>query len=340
MALVLSLDNGLRITGVPFVLDASRPERFAFVSHAHADHCGRHQKILCTAPTAELAGLRFGKADAVALPVGKAVEIDGLLLELFHAGHVLGSAQIMMMVDGVRILYTGDLKPAGGKTTPAAPAPACDILIIEATYGRPEYVFPPTADVVETLISAIKRAFVRGLTPVLLAYGLGKAQEAIASLADQGFRFACHRLIHDVVEIYRKYGVSLPGAELFNADRLDGKVVVLPPGMPKGREWKFIKNPYTIFLSGWALNQARRRAAVDLTLPLSDHADYSELIEFVAQTGAPRIYTFHGFPTLALRLQEQGLAARHLEKKDAVELLTGRDARPGATYDLFDRRAK
>ena len=166
--------------------------------------------------------------------------------------------------------------------------------------------------------------------------GRTNREEVIALLADQGFTFACHRLIYDMVTIYRKYGVPLTEAELFNADRLQGKVVVLPPGMPKSREWKFIKNPYTIFLSGWALDQARRRAAVDLTLPLSDHADYPRLIEFITQTKAPRVYTFHGFPTLALRLREQGLTARHLEKKDTIELMTGRDARPGASYDLFN----
>jgi putative mRNA 3-end processing factor len=339
MATVLSLNNGLRITGVPFVLDASRPERFAFASHAHADHCSRHRKILCTPATAELARLRFGKTDYVTLRVGEVAEIDNVTVELFDAGHVLGSAQIMMIVEGKRILYTGDLKPAGGRTTPPAPTPACDILIIEVTYGRPEYVFPSTEKAVEMLVSTIKRAFVRGLTPVLLAYGLGKAQEVMALLEDQGFTFACHRLIHDLVKIYRRYGVPLPGAELFAADRLAGKIVVLPPGMSKCREWKFIKNPYTIFLSGWALDSARR-PAVDVTLPLSDHADYPQLIEFIAGTGARTVYTFHGFPELSHQLRENGLTSRHLERKDVIDLLTGDNARPGAMYDLFGQRAK
>lgn len=339
MALILSLDNGLRIAGVPFVLDASRPEPFAFASHAHADHCGRHHKILSMPATAELARLRFGKADYIELPVNEPVEIEGVAVELFDAGHVLGSAQIMMTVAGRRILYTGDVKPLGGKTTPPATTPACDILIIEATYGRPEYVFPPVDQVVEKLVSTIKRTFVRGLTPVLLAYGLGKAQEVMALLADQGFCFACHRLIYDIVEVYRRHGVPLSGAELFSADRMQDKVVVLPPGMPKSREWKFITNPYTIFLSGWALDRARRSSSVDVILPLSDHADYPQLIDFVGKTGARTVYTHHGFPEFSLRLRERGLTSRHLEKRDSIDLLTGHPAGPGAAYDLFNRPA-
>jgi Cft2 family RNA processing exonuclease len=333
--MILSLQNGLRISGVPFVLDAVRPERFAFASHAHADHCGRHHRILCTTATAELACARFGRTETITPEIGQTIEIEGIQVTLFDAGHVLGSAQILLVIDGHRVLYTGDVKPAGGKTTPPAAAPACDTLIIEATYGRPGYVFPPVEQTVDLLVTTIKRVFVRGLTPVLLAYGLGKAQEAMALLAQQGFAFACHRLIYDAVLIYRAHGIPLAGAELFSPQKLRDKVVVMPPGVPQSREWRQISNPYTIFLTGWALDRVPRRSGADLVLPLSDHADYPQLVQYIQKTGARTVFTFHGFPELAARLRETGLCARHLSRKDAVDMAGGRDAGPGTAYDLF-----
>jgi len=338
--MILSLRNGLQIGGVPFVLDASRPEQFAFASHAHADHCGRHRRVLCTPATADLARSRFGKSETITIVFGQLADVEGTEVTLFSAGHVLGSAQILMTVEGQRILYTGDLKPAGGKTAPPAAIPACDILIIETTYGRPEYVFPPVEKTIEQLVLIIKRAFIRGLTPVILAYGLGKAQETMALLEDQGFAFACHRSVYDIVEIYRKHRLPLSGAELFSADHLRGKVVMMPPGMSRSREWRSIKNPYTVFLSGWAVDNSPHKLAVDLLLPLSDHADYPQLLDFIEKTGARMIYTVHGFSELADRLMAAGRQARHLSGKATIDMLTGRDARPGNTYDLFDQAEK
>ena len=333
--MILSCNNGFHLDGVPFALDASRGVPFAFASHAHADHCGRHQKLLCTPATADLARLRYGRPEFVAVPVGARAEIDGVGIELFHAGHVLGSAQMLFMVDGRRILYTGDIKLAGGRTAPPAKIPECDILIIEATYGRPEYVFPPTGEVVEKLAVLIKRAFMRGLTPVLLAYALGKAQEVMALLEDQGFRFACHHMVYDIVHVYRAHGIALSGAELLDGAKLDNRVVVMPPGMPRYAEWKKIPNPFVIFLSGWALDGSRRRSFPDVTLPLSDHADFPQLLEIVRQTKARQIYTHHGFPDLARALQDSGREARHLVRGDSVDLLTARAADRKADYDLF-----
>lgn len=333
--MILSYNNGLHIEGVPFALDAARGVPFAFASHAHADHCGRHRRLVCTPETADLVRLRYGRPQFFAFPVNGEHELDGCTIRLFHSGHVLGSAQLLITLAGRRILYTGDLKPAGGRTTPPAQIPECDILITESTFGRPEYAFPPQGEIVEALVVLIKRAFVRGLTPVLLAYALGKAQEVMALLEDQRFRFACHRMVYDVVKVYREHGVPLVGAELFDSEHLDDRVVVMPPGLPRSAEWKKIANPFTIFLSGWALDRSRRRSFPDAALPLSDHADYPQLMDVVNRTKARQVFTHHGFADLAGALRTTGLSARHLQSGDCVDMLTGQDAQLGAGYDLF-----
>ncbi len=336
--MILSCNNGLKLEGLPFALDATRAVDFSYVSHAHADHCGRHKKILASAATAKLARVRFGKREFVTPPIGSPTEIAGVPVELCHAGHVLGSTQLRLRLAGRWVLYAGDLKPNGGRTAPPADTPDCDVLIVEATFGRPGFVFPPVEETLEKLVLAIKRAFVRGLTPVIMAYALGKAQEAIALLAGEGFQFACQRWVYEMVEVYRDCGIDLPGAELLDGDRLAGKVVILPPGHGSRREWKLVRNPFSIFLTGWALDNSRRNSA-DLVLPLSDHADFQQLLEFVKQTDPALVCTHHGYPEFAAILAEQGRQVCHLERGDAVDLLTGRKVNRQGSNDLFQNPA-
>ncbi len=332
--------NGIHLEGVPFVLDASRPVACAFASHAHADHCAHHQKTLCTAPTAALARRRFRGGEFTELPYGVSTTFAGTDLELHPSGHVLGGAQILMRVGGSRILFSGDLKPAGGKSSPPAATPACDVLILETTYGQPAYQFPPTEIVVANLVTLIKRVLVRGFTPVLLAYALGKAQEAIALLDGEGFAFACQRNVYAMCRIYEQFGISLSGIERFNGDNLRDKVVVIPPGRGY-REWQQISNPYRIFLSGWALDGHNRnhRSRAEAMVPLSDHADYTQLLAFVEATGAQTVITHHGFPEFAQELRRRGLNAFHLVGKKPVDIRTGCAAGAGTTYDLFTQQS-
>ncbi len=326
--------NGIHLEGVPFVLDASRPVAHAFASHAHADHCAHHQHTLCTAPTAALAKKRYRGGTFTELAYGEPQQISGIHVELLPSGHVLGGAQIVLNIGGSRILFSGDLKPQGGKCSPPAATPQCDVLIVESTYGQPAYVFPPRETAVVNLVTLIKRALVRGHTPVLLAYALGKAQEAIALLDGENFTFSCQRDIYALCRIYQQFGISLNGIERFDPDNLRDKVVVMPPGRGY-REWRHIRNPYRIFLSGWALDSNSRRSRADAMVPLSDHADYDELVAFVEATEARTVITHHGYPDLARHLRTQGLNAFHLTGKKPVDIRTGRAVSAGATYDLF-----
>jgi DNA ligase-1 len=57
---------------------------------------------------------------------------------------------------------------------------------METTYGRPEYVFPPTEEVIRGIVRFCREALENDETPVLLGYSLGKSQEMLSSLAEAG----------------------------------------------------------------------------------------------------------------------------------------------------------
>jgi Cft2 family RNA processing exonuclease len=75
-----------------------------------------------------------------------------------------------------------------------------------------------------------------------------------------------------------------------------------------------IERRYVIMLTGWALHKSApyMYKNVDLVLPLSDHADYDELVRLARESGAERIITMHGEPKFAAHLRELGLNAEHL----------------------------
>src|SRR5581483_6522918 len=135
---------GMRVAESPLFLDARRPRELSFVSHAHSDHVARHDRVIATAATAHLMAVRTGRrAPVVTAPYGQSFDLGSLRLSLHPAGHVRGSAQILVRREGRRILYTGDLGLSPSITAEAAEVVPCDVLILEATFGHPRYRIPP-----------------------------------------------------------------------------------------------------------------------------------------------------------------------------------------------------
>ncbi|MDB4365197.1 hypothetical protein N9Z28_04440, partial [Akkermansiaceae bacterium] len=75
-------------------LDPHRPRPFAFVSHGHADHFARHQRVLCSPGTGHILVKRYGvKASTIeALDWGEQRIINDHHITLYPAGHITGSA--------------------------------------------------------------------------------------------------------------------------------------------------------------------------------------------------------------------------------------------------------
>jgi putative mRNA 3-end processing factor len=295
-------DNCLRVEGLPLWLDvatwregraARRP--LVFVSHAHADHIGRHRRVICTPPTLALMRARQKVEEVTVLEYGEPFEIAGARISLHPAGHVLGSAMILIEYRDHRLCYTGDYRLGAGLTTETCAPVPCDILLTECTYGHPKYRFPPREELLERLHAFVEETFDRCAFPVVLGYSLGKAQEAVKALETLGYGVVAHPTVIELCRIYERFGVPFPTLDALNPRTVGRRVVVCPP-MRGWQEYVAQVGPTrAAILTGWAIDgRAGGFAGADIAIPFSDHCDFDQLVEFVQQSGATRILTHHG----------------------------------------------
>ena len=325
---LVEIDRGeLRVAGSSLHLDARRRVECAFVSHAHGDHIGRHDRTIATAATLALMRHRLGdakrrKTEALPASLRTPFGLGELTLELFSAGHVLGSAQIRVTRNGLSLGYTGDLCTEPTHAAEPADVMPCDVLVLESTFGHPRYVFPPKRETLARIRRFVDDTLSDGATPVLLGYALGKAQEILKWLSDGGYRAAAHPVVHAVTRVYEAHGVALPNVRALPPEGPDeGEVVVAPPHLARSPGMRGVRRRRTAMLTGWAVDGGRFFRA-DAAFPLSDHADFPALLGYARATGAGRVFTVHGHAdALARALRKEGIRAEPLREQAQLELL-------------------
>jgi len=301
--------DGIAVEGGLLWLDARTPKPLGLVTHAHGDHVGRHATILCTPETAALVRRRSGAGSRFCvLRYGERFAVGDLAVTLLPAGHILGSAMARLEGPGGSLLYTGDVRPEGGLTCPpAAPEPS-DHLVIESTFGRPDFVFPPAAALRAELVAFAREALAAGTTPVFLAYALGKAQEVMAALAAARVPVAAHGAVWKLCAVYRAFGIAFPGARPLSETKRRDAAVVVPPRFLGASEVRALAPLRVVAVTGWG-----RLALVpgaERVIPLSDHADFLGLLRIVEAVRPKRVFTLHGYaPELAAELRKRGYAA-------------------------------
>lgn len=299
----------------------ARAER-AFVSHAHSDHIARHKEILCTAATARLMHARLpGRRVETVLPYGRMHELEfGLRATLHPAGHIVGSAQILLEHDEHgSLLYTGDFKLRPGLSSEACTTPHADVLIMETTFGLPRYIFPPQEEIVAGIVKFCREAIAENATPVLLCYSLGKSQEVLSALLPAKLPVMLQAETLRLTRICEQHGAKFPAYRDFDEDELPGHVVICPPFSPGLLER--IPSPRTASITGWALDAgAIYRLRTHAAFPLSDHAGFDDLITFVERVQPKRIYTLHGFAReFAQTLRSRGWDALAIGQGNQLE---------------------
>ncbi|HNR66464.1 MAG TPA: MBL fold metallo-hydrolase [bacterium] len=311
---------GIKIRPYDFWLDATRAVEFSFISHGHTDHLRNHQKVLATPATLRFFALRGKQRQTIALPFGQTLEWNELQIELFPAGHILGSAMIRIEHGGRSLLYTGDFKLRPSLTAEHIKIPQADILIMESTFGRPEYRIKSSwLQLVNELKEFIDDTFRRGQTPVVLAYSLGKGQEAMKILGDLGYPTRVHSSIWQMAEVYREFGAQFDRCALWHEVALPpGEVLLFPPHICNSPVFRKVARPRTVFLSGWANRASGFRFRADHMIALSDHADFDELQSLVKTVNPQQIYTTHGFDDFPHYLQELGFSAQSLDAEGKI----------------------
>jgi len=312
--------RGIHLPGPSLWLDAHTPQNISVVTHAHADHVQPHDHVISSVATAAMMRLRgVTRSRFRTVPFGTPVEMGDARLTLYPAGHILGSAQVLVEWQGTRLLYSGDFKLRPGRCAEPIEVPQADMVIMETTFGRPRYRLPDTKVVVEQIMQFCRTTLAEGSAPVLLCYSLGKGQEVLSCLEGADFPIYLHTQHWEMSALYRDLGVKFPPFQKFQpGQKLDG-VLLCASGCRKAHWFHRLKPIRTAYLSGWALDSgAAWRFGTDAAFPLSDHADYDDLHEYVRLTKASRIYTMHGFAEeFAGELRKQGLWAEPLREPSA-----------------------
>ncbi|HYZ88398.1 MAG TPA: MBL fold metallo-hydrolase [Myxococcales bacterium] len=320
--------HGLRLRGTQLYLEPIGRPQLGFLAHARGARAILPERTVATAGTVALLEAAQPRALRKAAPLpaawGKPFSLGALTLTVHPAGHVLGSAQLECELGGKSVVYASDLGGSGARA-PATAEPLeqvhCDVLLLRATYGHPRYAFPPRAEVLQDLSRFVTATLAERRTPVVLAAPLGGAQEAVRHLAEHELRL--HSAPLRFCEVYRAQGVDLPRT-LPLASAKSGEVVLLP-AHPRVKRLLPDLEPYRLcLLSGRAAEHGfAEHVGVDRALPISDHAGFSDLLEYAAGSGASRVVVVHGqAEELIHALRKRGIPAHTLrEHHRQLELL-------------------
>ena len=315
---------------VRLALDTGIKGESTLLSHSHADHIGNLMKanhIIATSGTFDTWGARGNNTfkNKTVIQVGNMFGQIGVNITALNAGHVLGSTMFHLEFDdGLKVLYTGDFNNVDSFVHKAAQPVEADVLITEATYGKPEWVFPERRGVYDNILDTASEIIDNGRIPLFSAYSLGKSQEAIAVLQSGGFRIISgNSSIDKVCSVYKNHGVDLRHSTLSSpgvSEILDEGGVVVSSSIQhtlhnirKRIDKKTAKNleekMERYSLSGWTLGRFRERG-----FPLSAHTDFKGLIDF-AKAVNPRItYVFTGNASeFSKHLSNEGINAVPLE---------------------------
>lgn len=300
--------GGIHLVDSILWCDSDRKQDLAFISHAHADYVGKNRRILATDKTVKILTRGTGRIEALTSPYKRSFTLGTLELEMHPAGHVLGSAQLLIVRNGRRLVYTSD--PCTRNTATAetgAPVP-CDVLVVPATYGLPHYRFPPHEEVFAQIRKFIDDCLEDRATPVLIANQIGTSQELMVVLGKAGYRLRVHRSIFDVAKVYRDLGVAMPNSRRFQGSPAKDEVVLFPPILRKHASIRKLRKFKTALITGRAVDEGFvLRNRVEAAFPLSDCVDHAELLAFIEGTGASEIYLSDGYvQELSQELRDRG----------------------------------
>lgn len=295
--------EGLLCVPGGFHIDPVRPVGRAIVTHGHADHARPgHAAVLGTSETLAIMRARMGAARAgeaqQALALGQTVEHGGVRIALRPAGHVLGSAQVILDWQGSRVVISGDYKRQPDPTcAPFEPVP-CDVFVTEATFALPVFRHPPPEAEIGRLLGSV--ALFPERTHVVGCYALGKCQRLIALLREAGWErpIWLHGAQQALCRLYEELGVPLGDlrpATVANRAELVGAIVLAPPSAIADRWARRLAEPVVCLASGWMqVRQRARTRGVELPLVISDHCDWDALLATIEQVAAPEVWVTHG----------------------------------------------
>ena len=314
--------RGLYCRPGDFYVDPWRPVERAVITHGHADHARYGlQNYIATPATAAIMKKRLGQAIQLdAKEYHKVFQIGRVTCYFIPAGHILGSAQVVIECEGKRAIVTGDYKLSPDNTVDAFEHLECDLLVTESTFALPCFKWPSEEHVFAEIHAFWQENQAKGLHTVLYAYSLGKAQRLLAGLDHHQGPIAVHGAVDEMNQIYKSFGKLelLPPRltlEAMASWKLPG-LVIAPPSTTGSAWLKKLKKYREAYVSGWMQIKGQTRRKNMRGFILSDHVDWPQLNETVQKSKAKEVWVTHGFSDIyAKYLNEQGIKAKALNFK-------------------------
>ena len=205
----LLLDYGM-LAGTPPRFPVADPDPDAVVvSHGHLDHAGAVPALLSgearppihwTPPTRELAvtlaedtlklhgntlrcpftenDLRRVRGASEAHGYGESFTAAGHEVTFYNAGHIPGSAHVLVDDGDTRLLYTGDFHTADQRLVSGTTArPDADVVVCESTYSDVDH--DPRSEVEARFARSVEETLWEGGTVVVPAFAIGRTQELL-----------------------------------------------------------------------------------------------------------------------------------------------------------------
>ena len=291
--------TGIYVRPADAWVDPSQPQARALVTHGHADHArGGHGTVWATPETLAIMGVRYGDQNGCEVAYGQSVTVGEVEVSFVPAGHVLGSAQIILDYAGERVVVSGDYKRRADPTCEPFLPVKCDIFITEATFGLPVFHHPETGSEIDKLLGRLADNPDRCV--LVGAYALGKAQRVIAEVRRRGHHqpIYYHGALERLCNLYVEHGIELgelrPATGASKAE-MAGHLVLCPPGALNDRWSRRLPDPITAAASGWMrIRQRARQKNVELPLIISDHADWGELTDTILEIAPKEVWITHG----------------------------------------------
>ncbi len=291
--------TGIHLPSAGAWIDPSVPVDRAIITHGHSDHArGGHRAVLATRETLAIMDCRYGTQSGQALAYGESIRLGDVTLRLVPAGHVLGSAQVVLERGGERIVVSGDYKRRPDPTCAPFEVVPCDVFVTEATFALPVFRHPPIGGEIERLLTAQAAQPDRAI--LIGAYALGKAQRVIAELRQHGHTrpLFIHGALQRLCALYSELGVELGTLRRISdlePSELAGEIVLAPPSALNDRWSRRLPNPITAMASGWMrIRQRARQRGVEMPLVISDHADWDELTTTIKEVAPSEVWVTHG----------------------------------------------
>jgi putative mRNA 3-end processing factor len=306
-------------------IDPVRAVDTAIITHGHADHArAGHGHVIATPETLAIMSARYGAnfaAQQTALPYNQQLMLGDVNVKLIPAGHVLGSAQIVLEYANTKIIAAGDYKRRSDPTCRPFQVEHCDVFITEATFGLPVFAHPEPETQIKKLLEVQHLFPERSI--IIGAYSLGKAQRLIALLREAGYdeTIFIHGAMKKLCELYISFGIELGSLQTTPIGKIDnqqislaGKFILAPPSA-MGTKWaQRLSDPLVVSASGWMqVRQRAKQGGVELPLVISDHADWNDILRTIKEVNASEIWVTHGIEDALIHACSQmGLSAKAL----------------------------